>query len=485
MARIFISYRRTDEAFARQLATSLSNAGADVWIDVDDIPAGMKWSTAIQEGLRTCDVLIVIITSESMASRNVEDEWQFFLAEGKLIVPVLLRQAQVHFQLRGIQYVDFKSQPYDVAFAQLHAELRRQGVDLRPLATSAPSVPLPDKSTRETGVPPRTGGRVLWPIAAVIALLVVAGIILALSGVFGGGDGDGGPDAVDRSNTPVPPETRVVLDITATAAVTATYQAMATNVMGTAMAGWTATPADTPTEKPTGIPVIMVGMTANYSPFEFVDEDGNIVGFDVDLLKAVAEVSGFEFEIVNTSWNGIFVALAADEFDMVISAAAITEEREELVDFTAPYFDAGQWIVVRETDADSIRSVDDLPGHMVGVQTGTTGDIAAGEVEDVIVIRYEEIALAFQALAAGEVDAVVNDGPVSADFIKRNPQLGLMQVEKPLTVEYYGIAVAPGKSWLVDVLNTALAVVSADGTYAEIYREWFGVDPPAEFMPPE
>ena len=83
MARLFISYSRNDEEFARQLATSLSEMGADVWIDIEDIPAGMKWSRAIQEGLDSGQLLIVIISPDSMDSRNVEDEWQYYLDNNK------------------------------------------------------------------------------------------------------------------------------------------------------------------------------------------------------------------------------------------------------------------------------------------------------------------------------------------------------------------------------------------------------------------
>jgi hypothetical protein len=143
MARIFISYSRKDETFARQLATDLDRLGADVWIDVDDIPAGMKWSTAIQQGLDTCDVMIVIISPDSMASVNVEDEWQYYLDRRKRMVPVLWRPASVHFQLSRIQYIDFHTQEYALAFVQLHSELRRQDIQLAPLSPTDPSIRIP------------------------------------------------------------------------------------------------------------------------------------------------------------------------------------------------------------------------------------------------------------------------------------------------------------------------------------------------------
>lgn len=130
MSRIFISYSREHEVFARRLATSLSNAGADIWIDVKDIPAGMKWSSAIQQGLDISQVMLVIVTPESMASRNVEDEWQYYLDEKKPVIPIMLQPAQIHFQLRRIQYIDFHLQDYISAFAQLLSEFERLGIPL-------------------------------------------------------------------------------------------------------------------------------------------------------------------------------------------------------------------------------------------------------------------------------------------------------------------------------------------------------------------
>lgn len=138
MARIFISYSRRDEAFARQLAGALSNMGADVWIDVEDIPAGMKWSSAIQQGLDSGELLILIISPDSMVSQNVEDEWQYYLDHAKPVVPVLLQPAKIHFQLNRLQYIDFHTQAFDIAINQLYAELRRKGLTL-----NAPAQPQP------------------------------------------------------------------------------------------------------------------------------------------------------------------------------------------------------------------------------------------------------------------------------------------------------------------------------------------------------
>lgn len=127
MSSVFLSYSRKDEQFARQLAGALSNRGFDVWIDVEDIPAGMKWSSAIQQGLDSADAMVVIISPDSMASSNVEDEWQYFLDQRKPVIPALLREAKMHFQLSRVQYVDFLRRSFDPAFDELVAELARKG----------------------------------------------------------------------------------------------------------------------------------------------------------------------------------------------------------------------------------------------------------------------------------------------------------------------------------------------------------------------
>jgi hypothetical protein len=133
MQRIFISYSRTDQVFARKLANSLSDLGSDVWIDIEDIPAGMKWSTAIQEGLKSADAMLVVISPESMGSSNVEDEWQYFMDKGKPIFPILWRDTKdIHFQLNRLQYIDFKNNEYSRALSMLIQSLAKEGIILQP-----------------------------------------------------------------------------------------------------------------------------------------------------------------------------------------------------------------------------------------------------------------------------------------------------------------------------------------------------------------
>ena len=218
--------------------------------------------------------------------------------------------------------------------------------------------------------------------------------------------------------------------------------------------------------------VYKIGTNAEYPPFESVDKAGKIVGFDADLLSAIAEKAGFKYELVNTRWDGIFVALQSGEFDAVASACTITDERAQIVNFSSPYFAAGQMIAVRAADKDKITKVADLDGKKVGVQLGTTGDIWLSANSKAQIVRYDEITLAFQAMANNTVDAVFNDAPVSAEIIRANPEMKAVLVGQMVTDENYGIAVNKGKADLLKKINDGLAKAKADGTYDQLVKKW-------------
>lgn len=240
--------------------------------------------------------------------------------------------------------------------------------------------------------------------------------------------------------------------------------------------GGATTEAPAPTEAPSvDLGTVVVGTNAEYPPFEFVDDNGNITGFDIELLDAIAQEAGFEYELVNTRWDGIFVALASGEFDAVISAATITPERAQQVDFSDPYFNAGQRITVQSGNED-IQGPDDLAGLKVGVQTGTTGDIWLSENTEAEVVRYDENTLAFQALANGDVDAAVADGPTAVDIVKANPEMNLTVLDGVYTDEEYGIAVNKDKPELLAAINQGLAAVKDSGQYDDIYNKYFGTE---------
>ncbi len=185
MARVFISYSRTDEKFARRLATDMARLGADVWIDVEDIPAGMDWSNAIQEGLDTGDVMLLILSPKSCASPNVEEEWKYFKAQGKPIIPIWLEPCKIHYQLRNLQYIDFHTQDYDPALVQLQAALKQAGIEI-----SGAVLPSPRPTRRRT----------YWAVGAGMALILI-GVVAIIWSSLDGDDGDEGDDQAARTPT--------------------------------------------------------------------------------------------------------------------------------------------------------------------------------------------------------------------------------------------------------------------------------------------
>ena len=224
---------------------------------------------------------------------------------------------------------------------------------------------------------------------------------------------------------------------------------------------------------------LKIGTDATYPPFESVDESsGEVVGFDPDLMAEIAALTGLKYEFQPTAWDGIFAALAAKEFDAVMSAVTIYPDRAEIVDFSAPYYQVGQVVSVRADEGD-IQSYQDLTDAIVAVQVSTTGDFAATDeagVAEENVRRFDTIDLAFQALVNGDVDAVVADSPTTANYVGRfEGQIKVVGGEGQaawFTTEDYGIALQKGDAELKASLDAAIEKLKADGTIDELLAKW-------------
>ena len=241
-----------------------------------------------------------------------------------------------------------------------------------------------------------------------------------------------------------------------------------------------AAPAPAPAAK-----VYVVGTDAAYAPFESQNPKGDIVGFDVDVVKAAAAKAGIEVKFVNTPWEGIFNALAQGDRDMIVSAVTITDERKQTIDFSTPYFDAVQLIAVK---ADSkIAKFDDLKKAKVGVQTGTTGDEAVTKLlgkTSTAIKRFESTPLALKELEAGGVDAVVADNGVVIHYVANNAGAKFKTVaDKSFAPEQYGVAIKKGNADLLAKVNKGLADIKADGSYDKIYAQYFGAAAAAAAAP--
>jgi len=209
-----------------------------------------------------------------------------------------------------------------------------------------------------------------------------------------------------------------------------------------------------------------------YEPFEMKDDDGTDTGFDMDLVAAIGARADLELAVIDLPFDGILASLAAGQCDVVASAVTITDERAQQVDFTDPYFDAEQSLLIK-ADNDEITGIADLDGKTVGVQTGTTGEAYANEnVDGATITSFEDSDGLFAALESGTIDAILQDLPVNGYRSTQDPSVTV--IETYPTDEQYGFAVEKGDAELLAFLNDGLEALQGDGTYDELYSGYFG-----------
>jgi polar amino acid transport system substrate-binding protein len=218
-------------------------------------------------------------------------------------------------------------------------------------------------------------------------------------------------------------------------------------------------------------PKIKVATDATWPPFEMVDEaTKEIVGFDIDLIKAIGAKGGFDVEMVNVAFDPLLAGVAQCQYDAAISAITITDERSKNMAFSDQYFAAGQIVTVAKDNAD-ITGKDTLSGKRVGAQLGTTGAMEAEKMQGATAKIYDTIDLAFQDLINGQVDAVIADNPLALGFVGKNPDK-LKTVGEAFTSEFYGVAVCNKKADLLAMINKGLAEVKKDGTLDQLTAKW-------------
>lgn len=219
---------------------------------------------------------------------------------------------------------------------------------------------------------------------------------------------------------------------------------------------------------------LQIGTDATWPPFEFVDEETKeLVGFDIDLMNAIAERAGIEFEFVNAGFDPVLAGVAECQYDAAISAITITADRQENMNFTRPYFAAGQLVTVA-IDNETIQGPGDLAGHTVGAQIGTTGAIEVEAIEGAELKTYDDIGLAFQDLINGQIDAIVADNSLALGYIAQNRDT-IMAVGDTFTAEEFGIAVCPENADLLVTLDTALGELIDEGYVDGLVAEWLAV----------
>ncbi|HEX9976135.1 MAG TPA: basic amino acid ABC transporter substrate-binding protein [Dehalococcoidales bacterium] len=216
---------------------------------------------------------------------------------------------------------------------------------------------------------------------------------------------------------------------------------------------------------------IRVATDATWPPFESVNEKTKqIEGFDIDLFKAIADRQDLEVEFINVGFDPLLAGIAQGQYDAAISSITITEDRKKEMLFSEPYFAAGQIVTVRYDNTD-IKSKDDLGGKRAGAQIGTTGAIEVQKIKDATLKTYDDIGLAYQDLMNGQIDAVVADNPLSLLYVGQNPTK-LKTAGGVFTDEFYGIAVAKGKTDLLAKINTGLQAVKTEGLIEQLSKKW-------------
>ena len=208
---------------------------------------------------------------------------------------------------------------------------------------------------------------------------------------------------------------------------------------------------------------------AAFPPYEMTTDSGEFEGIDIETAQAIADKLGLELQIDDMDFDAALLAVQQGKSDMVMAGVTVTDERQNVMDFTDSYATGIQSIIVKE-DSD-IASVDDLAGKKIGTQRGTTGYLyCSDDFGDENVVAYDDGLTAVQMLNNGQVDCVVIDNAPAKEFIAANP--GLKLLDTAYVEESYAIGVGKGNAELKDAINTALEELKADGTLQAIVDKY-------------
>lgn len=219
----------------------------------------------------------------------------------------------------------------------------------------------------------------------------------------------------------------------------------------------------------------VVATDCTWPPMEYLDENKQPVGFDIDFITAVGKAAGFEVDVRNIAWDGIFGGVATGQYDIVAAATTITPERQKQFDFSDPYYEVAQAVVLPA--GKSIKSLQDLKGMKVGGQIGTTGVFVVRKSGVPVDLKeYDDVGLAIQDMLGGRVDAVICDEPVAMYYAnKKADTAGKLNLSfKTDEKEYYGFTVRKGRKDLVEKLNKGIKEVKASGVEAKLLEKWMG-----------
>ncbi|BBI31880.1 amino acid ABC transporter substrate-binding protein [Cohnella abietis] len=219
---------------------------------------------------------------------------------------------------------------------------------------------------------------------------------------------------------------------------------------------------------------IRIGTEGTYAPFTYHDNDGKLVGFDVEIAEAVAKKLGVKAKFIETKWDGMFAGLDAKRFDAVVNEVNIKEDRKVKYDFSDSYIVSKAVLIVHK-DNDNIKQFSDLKGKKAGESlTSNLADIA--RENGATIVQTDGFNQAIDLLTSKRIDATINDGLSFLDFTKQKPDAQIKVVDELDNAAPSGILFNKGNQDLVDAVNKALADIKADGTYLEISQKYFGAD---------
>ena len=220
--------------------------------------------------------------------------------------------------------------------------------------------------------------------------------------------------------------------------------------------------------------VLRIGTEGTYAPFTFHDETGDLVGFDVEIGRAVADHLGVTAEFVEGPWDGLIAGIDADRYDIVINQVGINEERQAKYDFSEPYIASKAALIVGDANTD-IASFEDLAGKR-SAQTLTSNFGKLAESYGAELVGTEAFDQSVALVIQGRADATINDSLSFYDFKTQQPDAPVKVVATAEDADFSGIILAKGKPELLAAINEALEAIKTDGTYSEISEKYFGED---------
>ncbi|MFL0554056.1 MULTISPECIES: substrate-binding periplasmic protein [Paenibacillus] len=229
--------------------------------------------------------------------------------------------------------------------------------------------------------------------------------------------------------------------------------------------------------------VIKVGLMGTYAPYNFLNDNKEIDGFDADIAKEVAKRLGVKVEFAPQEFSGLIPSLQAGKIDAIISQVTITDERKQQIDFTQPYITNQVKIIVKD-DNNSITKLEDFKGKNIGVGLGTNDETylrndVLPQVGNFEIKTYDDVITSLQDLDAGRIDATINNLYALKPIVDKNGYK-IKAVGDAIKSDQAGIAIRKNNPEFLTALDQALTDMKADGTYNTIFQKWFGEEPPAE-----